>query len=290
MKKILLTGATGFLGSHLLKAIYKKYHCIILYRNRSSFARINALLPFVTAYNIDKIPLFSIFEQEPFDAIIHCATNYGRKHCDHVDILEANLIFPLKLLGLCEQYNIRTFLNTDTILDKRINDYTLSKQHFREWLNVFAEKMVCVNLALEHFYGPFDDPTKFVSFIIQAFLTEKPRLELTLGEQKRDFIYIGDVIEAFKKIIEISLQKSRGLFNYELGSGQTVSIRELILKIQSIIGNHTTELAFGALPYRSHEIMESKVNLTAITDLGWAPKVSLSEGLLQTINLERNHL
>ncbi|EKD54161.1 MAG: CDP-abequose synthase [uncultured bacterium] len=287
---LLLTGATGFLGSHLLRAIHLKYHCIVLKRTASSLERIQDLLPAMMAYDIDHIALDSIFKQHAIHAIIHCATHYGRKQTDRIQILKSNLLFPLELLELAERYHVKFFLNTDTILDKRISDYTLSKRQFHEWLQVLSKKMVCVNVALEHFYGPFDDATKFVSHIILALLKKETRLELTQGEQKRDFIFIADVISAFEKIIAASLLKEPGLFHYELGSGKTVRIRDLVEKVQMLIGNKVTELAFGKIPYRAEEVMESTVNLTAIQTLNWTAETSLEQGLKTTIAYEKRRM
>jgi predicted glycosyltransferase involved in capsule biosynthesis len=70
---------------------------------------------------------------------------------------------PLQLLELGKKTRVNCFINTDTILDKRVSYYSLSKNQFREWLELYAKEMICLNVALEHFYGPYDDNTKFVS-------------------------------------------------------------------------------------------------------------------------------
>ena len=59
--------------------------------------------------------------------------------------------------------------------------------------DVFFENGLCINIGLEHFYGPNDDDSKFVSYIIHNLLNEVEKIDLTKGKQKRYFIYIDDV-------------------------------------------------------------------------------------------------
>jgi nucleoside-diphosphate-sugar epimerase len=197
---------------------------------------------------------------------------------------------PLKLIELSRKNNIRYFINTDTILDKRVSHYSLSKKQFRDWLDAYSKNMVCVNMALEHFYGPYDDKTKFVSYAISQMLSGAERIDLTEGLQKRDFIYIDDVVEAFMAVIRNTASTPNGFYNFEIGSNHPTQIRELLGLIKKISANERTLLNFGALPYRENEIMESNVNTAAIRKLGWMPNVSLEDGLARTVELERKAL
>ena len=286
---ILLTGATGFLGSTLLSRLVEDRHNItILVRPTSSFQRITTLLDRITVFTIGDLSLHKLFQANNIETIIHCATNYGRGKVDPSDQLDANLIMPLKLLQEGCNAGVRCFINTDTILDKGVSDYALSKSQFKEWLVKYAHKMVCVNVALEHFYGPYDDPTKFVSFIVNKLLDGADSIDLTMGEQKRDFIYIKDIVSAFIQILnhDTTLLDS-GYFDYEIGTGVTITIRAFVELTRQIVGNTQTKLNFGALPYRENESMETSVNLSTIRALGWAPSTSLIEGLSKMIEQER---
>ena len=80
-KTILLTGATGFLGSHLIKKILEfDYKVIVLKRSYSNIDRIKTLLKVynVKSYNVDLCDIEDIFKENHIDIIIHCATEYGR--------------------------------------------------------------------------------------------------------------------------------------------------------------------------------------------------------------------
>ena len=278
------------MGSNLLQRLVKdQYRIILLKRSSSDTSRINDYLPKLTSYDIDQTDLRQIIRNNRIDIIIHCATNYGRSEIDPIALLEANLILPLKLLQLGSSNNVRCFINTDTVLDKGVNYYSLSKNQFKEWLKVYATEILCINIALEHFYGPHDDQTKFVAYIIRSILANMEKIDLTKGEQKRDFIYIDDVVDAFLKVINHSALLERGFLNYEIGTNHAITIKEFVSLVKRLANNSSTYLNFGVLPYRDNEIMESFVDTSEIRKLGWKPNSSLEDGLLKTINSERKH-
>jgi CDP-paratose synthetase len=288
-ENILMTGATGFLGSNILKQLnHINYKVIVLKRSFSNTGRISDFVHNIKCYNIDESNLEDVFTENKIDIILHCATNYGRREIDPLSLIQANLTMPLQLLELGKKNKVSCFINTDTILDKRVSHYSLSKNQFREWLKLYAEEMICVNVALEHFYGPHDDHSKFISHIIDCILNNAEKIDLTEGKQKRDFIYIDDVVSAFMTIIKnIGKFKNRFL-NFEIGTGQSVEIRKFVTLVKKIAENNNTILNFGAISYRENEIMNSQANITEICKLKWKPKFTLEEGLLRTIRIEKD--
>jgi len=239
---------------------------------------------------LDNIELSSIFDRHEVDVIVHCATDYGRKNTDSYHIVEANLLLPLQLLEFGRKNKVKAFVNTDTILDKGVNTYSLSKGQFKEWLLALSSNIICCNIALEHFYGPGDDPTKFVSYIISELNNRVPFLELTPGYQERDFIHVDDVAEAMFLIINHCIKLEPGFYDYEIGTGNPISIRHLVEMIKELSGNNITELRFGAISYRANEVMKCVCNTKAITALGWTSKKSLVQGLKEVIQFEKEKL
>ena len=286
-----MTGATGFLGSNLLKKLVQaNYNVIVLKRSFSNTFRIKDFVSNIKLYNIDKINPENIFIKNKIDIILHCATNYGRREIDPASLIQANLTMPLQLLELGKKNGVHCFINTDTILDKRVSHYSLSKNQFREWLALYAWEIICINVALEHFYGPHDDDSKFVPYIINNILNNADKIDLTEGKQKRDFIYIEDVVTAFMTIIHNIGKFKKRFLNYEIGSGESITIKRFVKTVKNITQNDKTILNFGAIPYRENEIMNSKANVTEICKLKWKPKFSLEEGLQQTIRIEKGKL
>jgi CDP-paratose synthetase len=288
-QRLLMTGATGFLGSHLLARLLAEPQysdILILKRSYSDLGRIAHLMPVISTFDHDLHPLEEIFRGNRFDTILHCATNYGRGPISRAQIIETNLLLPLRLLDLAADHGTSLFINTDTMLHNRISAYSLSKQQFREWLRGAAERMTCIDMLLEHFYGPGDDQTKFVSNLIAALLEDRPGIDLTEGQQTRDFTYIEDVIEAFLHVLR-SAQKGAGYLEYQVGSGLSTRLRDFVELARAICGNTTTELRFGALPYRANEQMNVAADTSRLRALGWKSRWSVCDGLEATIREER---
>ena len=287
---ILLTGATGFLGSALLRAITNKQDTIVtaLKRSTSRMVRVTELLQNgnIKWINLDKTDLSELFDKNHFDVILHCATNYGRGKRSILDTASANLMLPLTLLQLGIEHGVKTFINTDTIIDKRVNEYSLSKKQFLEWLQNSAARIQCVNIALEHFYGPFDDESKFTTMIFRRLMRQEPCIDLTPGDQKRHFIYIDDVVRAFSLILGSLNALPSGFSSFEVSTEESVSIKDFVNLAKSITGNTVTRLDFGAVPYRANELMDSKTDISALKALGWRPEISLEEGIRMTIEKE----
>lgn len=286
-KTILLTGATGFLGSHLLEALLKNnYQVVILKRSTSDTWRIEHLLNQVKSYDVDSDPIESAFSEQHIDAVIHTACHYGRNGDSITQIVNSNLMFGLQVLDASLKFNTDTFFNTDTLLQKHLNIYTLSKKQFVEWLQQVSDQIKIVNLKLEHMYGPKDDKTKFVSWVTSQLANNVSEIKLTLGEQKRDFIYITDVVSAFM----LTLEKSDTLpkfSSFDVGTGCLLSVKDFLIKLKSVYeeknGIVKTPLNFGAIPYREGEMMTVEVDNSELIKLGWKAKVSLQLGLEKTI-------
>ena len=281
-KKILLTGATGYLGSYLAKALVAQGHkLIILKRKNSSLLRISSIIPMITFYNIENLDYSIPFTAHgKIYAVIHTATCYGRHGEMPSEVFEANTGFPLRLMDSAKAAGVGIFINSDTILDKYVNLYSLSKRQLLEWGKFFCthNKMFFVNMRLEHFYGPEDADSKFTSHVMNSCLRNVPELKLTFGEQIRDFIYIDDVVSAYLIILE-KIKGFSDFFNeFDVGSGAAVSIRDFVEKVHQITESQT-HLAFGSIPYRTGEIMSSNANVEPLVELGWFCKTNLDKGL-----------
>ena len=288
MNSILLTGGTGFLGSALLRKLIADFDVAVLKRSTSRTDRVADLLHHdrIRWINLDEADLPGLFASQRFDVILHCATNYGRGKRSILDTASANLMLPLTLLQLGIEHGVKTFINTDTVIDKRVNEYSLSKKQFLEWLQNAAGRIQCVNVALEHFYGPFDDESKFTTMIFHKLMRGEPSIDLTPGDQKRHFIYIEDVVRAFRCILGNLDNLPSGFSSFEVSTEQSISIREFVLLAKSIAGNTSTQLNFGAIPYRANELMDSRTDISALKALGWHPEVSLEKGIQLTIEKE----
>lgn len=225
---------------------------------------------------------------EEADLVVHAATNYGRAGEPASAILETNAVFPLRLLEAAARGAHGIFVNADTSLPASAGAYALAKAQFRAWGERFAGdgSVRFVNVRLEHMYGPGDDPSKFTTHVIRGCIDNVPELPLTPGAQRRDFIYIEDVVSAFERIVTEALKPGPARREYGVGSGVAVTLREFAETVRELSGS-STRLAFGARPYRPNEIMHSVADIRALQDLGWRCRYGLRGGLQETIQRER---
>ena len=291
-KTILLTGATGFLGCHILESLRKTSDIIILKRSFSDVRRIREFLSGVTCYDTDRTALEDIFKKHRIDGIIHAATEYGRnKEAD--EIVDSNVVFPLKLLRLGISNEISFFMNTDTFYNmdgfaySHLPHYTLSKKQFEAWLKLFQKPGTRIlNLKLSHFYGPRDNATKFVPQMLSKMLCHEASIELTGGKQRRDFVYVDDVVEVYRMLVEKIDGILEPYLELEIGTGRSVSLKDF-LKIMQRLAKSRSVLEFGKLPYRENEIMEHHARTSGLVRvLGWKPETSMEEGLAKLIESE----
>jgi CDP-paratose synthetase len=284
MGTLLLTGATGFLGSHLLESLVnQEFDIIILKRTTSDTSRIDHLLPKVRVYNIDAVDLKTVFSQEKVEVIINTVCSYGRTNESLLDIVDSNLIFGLNLLEEAIKNKVKTFINTDSLLPRNLNDYSLSKAQFADWLHQRSEKIQVVNFKIEQMYGPNDDTKKFLPWLMNEMIDKTDDINLTSGIQKRDFIYITDVVAAY----ELVLQKRMSLPNwsqFDIGTNIFTQVKEFVLilarkleKINKI--KIASRLKFGAIPYRNGDVLTPELDNTKLIELGWKPKISIEVGI-----------
>ncbi len=288
---ILLTGSTGFLGSYLLKSFVKSgYEVIALKRSTSNTYRINDYLKKVTLYNIDKVNLEDIFKKHKINIVINTVTNYGRIDNKISSILDTNLIFGLKLLEESVNSNAKAFINTDTLLERNINAYALSKAQLVDWMKFLSNKQTkMINIKIEHMYGALDDENKFIYWLINKLKQNVEKIDLTSGVQKRDFIYIDDIVNAYEIIIQ-NINTFSNYEEFELGSGNSIEVKNFVEKIYQEISNKqtlSTKLNFGAVSYRDNENMNIQANIEKLTNLAWKPKVSIKDGIKKILEEEK---
>lgn len=289
MKNILLTGATGFLGSALARHwVQAGYQVSALVRPTSSFKRIEDLLTGIQLYTcVSDEDVSSAVATVAPDYIVHTACTYGRGGENFVDIFDANVRFGLLLLEAAKQLGKDVaFVNTGTILDPAVSSYAMSKHSFSAFGALQAGQsgstVKFVNVALQHMYGPGDDNSKFTTYVIGSCLRNVEALNLASGVQKRDFVFIDDVVSAYDVILS-SMLSITGAEEIEVGSGDAWPVRHFV-ELAHVMTSSRTQLNFGAVSYRANEVMLFQADTRRLRALGWEPRTSLEEGIQKTID------
>lgn len=286
--KILLTGVTGFLGSHLAAALIHYRHEVLgLKRRHSDTSRLAEISNRIHLIDLEE-GLDSASERHPgIELIIHTATVYGYNQESASDIVSANVVMPLRLLEWAGTNGIRAFINTDSSFSKASSTYTYlsnyiaSKKCFVQLGTRVAnsQNTTFCNMRIEHMFGPHDSEQKFTTHIVRQLLNGTPEIELTPGQQERDFVFVDDVVSAYMCVIgAIESNSIKGMNNFEVGSGMAHTILEFVTMAHRI-ARSKSRLVFGALPYRENEIMHFQANLDALRVLGWSPKIKLDVGI-----------
>jgi len=294
MPKVLLTGANGFVGSHVLNHfVALGWDLVITLRSGSDCWRIQAELNNVAVVNLDEISLERIFVTHKIDCVVHLATLY-RKH-DHLEelesLIESNLLFPLSLITEAQRSGVRAFINTGTFFEyaqsdekvnenserKPINNYAATKIAFSKQLEKYKHQMSIIELVLFSPYGPADND-KLIPYIIHNLLKhQSPNLQQ--GNNEIDLVHVTDIARAFELAVIHSVESRAGFDRVNIADGQSISVKEIAMLLHEIMGS-SVECVLGEVD--SPLVVEA--DITKAKDLlDWVPSVSLKQGLKSTV-------
>ena len=280
--KILITGIGGYLGSQLANALITEHELAGTVRSGSKLKRIHSQDK-ISFIDVDKSDWSQQVKQFNPDVVINTAALYGRKGELLSDLIHANIAFPQQILECIEHDAV--FINCGTSLPASVSLYAMTKNQFVDLAKEYCKShsIQFVNLRLEHFFGANDDPTKFTTYVIHQCVANLP-LRLTDGTQQRDFIYIADLISAFKCILG-SLHQLNNFDSLDIGSGTAIRVREFVELVAAVTAT-SSEIEFGAVPMRENELMYSCADTQKIEALGWHLNYELQDAVADMINKE----
>ncbi len=293
IKNILLTGATGFIGKHLLRRLIegKDYQVTILVRDRSNLDLIKNFKDkvFIHKYNSDYDSIDKLFKNGKFDYVFHLAaiSCYDHKPEGISNMIDSNIKFGTFILEAMKKYGCKYFINTSTYWQNYQNQnyepiclYASTKKAFEDIIDYYCmdQKIKAISLKLYDVYG-YDDHRKK---LLNTLLTKQNNnsINLTKGEQKLYMVFIDDVIDAYLVAMSVikTDKKKHGI--YGVYGKEKHSLLEAI-KVAEKVANKKFIINFGAKEYNKFQIMDS----FGINKLpGWEAKTSLQEGLKTMIN------
>ena len=294
--RILLTGATGFIGSNLARALSEHGHRVaFIYRATSdtSFVREHGD---GYLYDGSTPSLIEALKASQAELVIHVASCFIAEHQtkDIENIVSSNVLFGTQLLEAMTMSGCHRIINTGTAWQyfhsRSYNPsclYAASKQAFESMLDFYvnARDFVATTLYIFDTYGPNDPRRKLFRLLLDLNSGRRDKLEMSPGEQKINLLYISDVIEAFMTAaVQMIEQPPAAHRRYVIPGKETLPLRDLVATFSGISGR-TLPIEWGKKPYRQREIMEPWGDGEVLPD--WSPQVPLQEGISKVIAADR---
>ncbi|MDT3674960.1 NAD-dependent epimerase/dehydratase family protein [Microcystis wesenbergii] len=302
--KVLITGASGFVGSHVARLLVAEgceVHALV--RESSNRWRIQDILPSMYLWQSDLVAFENMnayLQEIKPELCIHLAWyavpgKYLNSQ-ENLDSIQAsiNLLSQLAELGCkrfvgigtCFEYDLSLGYLSESSLTKPITLYAATKVALSTILQQFAQitEMEIAWIRLFYQYGPMEDERRLIPGIISSLLRDEV-VKTTKGEQIRDFLHIEDVASAIWAVAKSNVS---GVVN--VGSGQPVTVGQIALELGNLLGKPDL-IHLGALPYRPNDPMFICANnelLRKKTD--WTQKYNLTTGLKNTIKWYKDHL
>jgi UDP-glucose 4-epimerase len=302
---ILITGGAGFIASHIANAYLKENHHVVILDNLSSGDR-EAVPPKAVFYQMDLLDpsVPEIIKKEKIDVINHHAAQISvyRSVLDPVFDANSNIIGTLQLLQGAIKCHVKKFIFASTggaIYGeqdyfpacenhpcKPLSPYAVAKLSVEKYL-LFYERNFNLKSTVFRYsnvYGPGQKTTGeagVVAIYCEKLVKNSPPVIYGTGEQTRDFISVRDVVQA--NLIALK-PECCGIFN--IGTGSETSVNELSGALIKLAGGKI-KAEFG--PSRVYEQLRSSIDAKKFSnEFGWKPRLTLEEGLFETLEYFKN--
>jgi nucleoside-diphosphate-sugar epimerase len=291
----LVTGATGFVGSNIVRRLVREgWQVHILCRADSRMPAISELSQ-VTKHIHDGSTesMVRCVEHAKPDVVFHLASLFLSQHAtkDIDALIQSNVLFGNQLLEAMKINEVKYIINTGTSWQHYNNEdynpvclYAATKQAFEALLEYYIQAcgINAITLKLFDTYGPNDPRPKLFHLLNKAAATGEP-LGMSAGEQLIDLVYIDDVAEAYLIAAQRLLEGKVTMHEtYAVSSGQPLPLKELV-QLYADVTKQTVNVNWGARPYRYREVMMPWSRGAELPN--WQATTSLADGLNQTTDV-----
>ena len=318
MKKVLICGASGFMGRNIVEYFSKLdgYEVYAVSYQNPHKCQINTQ-KHLSCDLTQQLSMEHIFKDRNFDVVIQAAANTsGAKDIVEKPYLHVtdNVVMNSLLLRACHKYNVKHFLflscgvmyNPDnspvTEEDFSLDEEIVDSYFGVGWTKVYIEKMCefysklgrTKHTVIRHSntYGPYDkydlEKSHMFGATINKVMSSKDDDEIVVwgdGSTERDLLYVSDVVDFIQKAVE-KQEENYELFN--VGYGKSISVKDIVSKIIQESGK---ELSI------TYDLEKPSINTKlalnsqkAFDKLGWKPNVSIEEGIKKTIDWYKNNI
>ncbi len=313
-KKVLVTGAGGFIGSHLIEKLVKlgvNMRALIRYNSRNDFGlieilpnKIKAKIDIVAGDLRDSETIREIMKDREIIFHLGALIDIPYSYLHPREVVQTNVMGTLNILTAAKDMNIERIIHTSTSEVYGTAQYSpIDEKHFLQGQSPYSATKIAADKLAESFYcsfnlpittirpfntyGPRQSARAIIPTIITQMLTKK---EIFLGSLSptRDFTYVSDTVESFIKAAQSD--KSIGEV-INVGSNFEISVGSLVEKISYLIGKKVkiTCDKKRIRPKKSEVGRLIADNSKAKGLIDWSPKITIDNGLKKTIEwIEKN--
>lgn len=295
---VIMTGATGFIGSNLLRTLLHKGHKVtVIVRDstkidseiKSKINIINCDLEDINSLIIAPLPQHNdtVFFHFSWEGTSGSSRGDTEKQLN-------NIKYACEALRLAVRSGCKKFINAGSIMEYEVmknltvdgfkpeinNIYAVSKLTADFILKTLAATLNIEynNVIISNVYGPGEKSERFLCNTLKKMLDNKP-IEMTEGLQLYDFIYIDDAVEAIVAVASNGLP----FHSYYIGNKQQKPLRNYMQEMKRVL-NSKSELRFGAIPFNRVGLNYTEFNTNSLETIGIVPKIDFSEGIMITRN------
>lgn len=313
--KVLVTGGAGFIGSHVADAFVAGGARVWVVDDLSSGRRDNVpgAAEFVEA-DIRDERMAALFDSVGgFDVVSHHAAQIDvrKSVADPRNDASINVDGFLNVAELARRYGTRRFVmvssggvvygepeqrpTPESLPKLPLSPYGVTKLVAEQYLHYYANihRMEYIALRYSNVYGPRQDPhgeAGVVAIFCNRLLAGEPLTIFGDGEQTRDYVFVGDVVQANLKAAELELSDAPASLDaraFNVGTGQETSVNELARTLMRVSGR---EVPVEHAEARRGEVLHSCLDVSRLRSTGWSPRTTLEDGLKRTFDhiAERN--
>lgn len=299
MKKVVITGATGMIGIHLIQIFIQHdiYVYAIVHKGSPKIKNIpkHSLVKIIEC-DLDKIGTLTLKIKEQCDAFYHLAWagTFGESRNDLASQID-NIKFSLETVKVANQLGCKIYIGAGSQaeygrvmvpLNENVpcfpeNGYGIAKFCVGKMTNLECQKYGIRHnwVRILSVYGPLDGEKTLISTVINKLLKGEV-VNVSKGEQIWDYLYCEDCAQALYLIGE----KGKPNTTYCLGSGNAKPLKEYIEIIKEIV-NPCGIINYGAVPYSEKQVMYLVADIMNLQkDVGFEPKTNFREGIRKTLN------
>jgi nucleoside-diphosphate-sugar epimerase len=288
--KALVTGATGFVGSHVAGRLAADNHVVHALIRRSSNRELLAGIQGNVEFHVidgSRTYLADLIKAISPDVVFHTASMFLADHRseDVRDLIESNIAFPCELVEAMVRNDTLRLVNCSSSWQHYQDSpydpvclYAATKQAFIDLLKYYvgAKGLAVIDLTLFDTYGPRDRRPKLFSALYRA-AEGGQEIAFSPGEQLIDLVYIDDVVNAIVLAADRLMRDRRGrLESYAVSGDNAMRLRDVVQVFTQVTGVQP-DVAWGRRLYRSREMMRPWTGGTRLPE--WRAVVDLADGI-----------